>query len=171
MFSLTVKVFVCGSFVYEITVRYKKKKRVRKCCMEGKIDITDTVNSKMEVNSSQSPFWKSKLSILNYIIPFAFKHHQVQILEYMIQDPASQSHGELLLALTSLLCPVPCLCPGVQKVSCWEECQTQVPSCSVIQISAMLQHNTEWSAWQRKCWAALIRVYLGFFLLTEIKIK
>lgn len=53
MFSLTVKVFVCGSFVYEITVRYKKKKkRVRKCCMEGKIDITDTVNSKMEVNSS-----------------------------------------------------------------------------------------------------------------------
>lgn len=27
MFSLTVKVFVCGSFVYEITVRYKKKKK------------------------------------------------------------------------------------------------------------------------------------------------
>lgn len=142
MFSLTVKVFVCGSFVYEITVRYKKKKRVRKCCMEAKIDITDTVNSKMEVNSSQSPFWKSKLSILNYIIPFAFKHHQVQILEYMIQDPASQSHGELLLALTSLLCPVPCLCPGVQKCragkSAKHRCQAAVsfrfqPCCSTTQ--------------------------------------
>lgn len=101
------------------------------------------------MNSSQSPFWKSKLSIRIMLSRAKENLHGTRIPSMSYAMPLSRSTEAVVLGR------LPNTGAKLQ--------------CHLIFSHAVAQHRVE--CLHRKCWTAFIRFYLDVFFLTKIKIK